>query len=85
MIFDRTASPPPSRSDAIGTRRGSRRGQHRQEHQRLVEQIEALKAHGRHHAGRLGIGSPSASLHSSPRYATRDGLPTVRPGRRDFE
>jgi hypothetical protein len=28
--------------------------QRRREDQRLVEQIEAVKAHGRHHARRLG-------------------------------
>ena len=59
--------------------------QRRQEHQRLMEQIEAVKAHGRHHARHLGVGNPSASFHSGPRYAIRDGLPIVRPGRRDFE
>jgi len=59
--------------------------QRRQEHQRLMEQIEAVKAHGRHHARRLSIGNPSGSFHSGPRYATRDGLPIVRPGWRDFE
>jgi hypothetical protein len=33
----------------------------------------------------LGVGSLSASFHSGPRHATRDGLPIVRPNRRDFE
>jgi hypothetical protein len=33
----------------------------------------------------LGVGSPSASFHSGPRHATRDGRPIARPGRRDFE
>ena len=59
--------------------------QRRQEYQRLMEQIEAVKAHGRHHARRLSVGNPSGSFHSGPRYATRDGLPIVRPGWRDFE
>jgi predicted ATPase len=37
------------------------------------------------HARHLGVGNPSASFHSGPRYAIRDGLPIVRPGRRDFD
>jgi hypothetical protein len=50
-----------------------------------MEQIEAVKAHGRHHARRLSVGNPSGSSHSGPRYATRDRLPIVRPGWRNFE
>src|SRR5262249_33590258 len=73
-------TPPPEPSPAEreqAEHQAAKDEQRRREDQRLVEQIEAVKAHGRHHARRLGVGTvrvvPWWSAPCDPR------LPSDRP------